>query len=132
MSNVMTQFAERVAERNSGDDERMGFDWVTLVLTVVVPLIQNCLNNRNSLRGFVEGRRPALQVAALRTRCRQECRALPGVGVFQSVSMGNKLAADILAEADLVARDGVFGSGEGDSDVDVYQQAINEVNGVLV
>ena len=131
MSNVLTQFAERVAERNGGDDERMGFDWVTLVLTVVVPLIQNCLNNRNSLKGFVEGRRPPMQVAALRTRCRQECRSLAGVGIFQSLNMGNRLAADILAEADLVARDGVFGSDGNSDGVDIYQQVVNEVNSVL-
>jgi hypothetical protein len=125
--NVLESFAQRVAARS--DDGRYGFDWVTIVLTIIVPLIQNCLNNRNSLASFVEGRRGPLQLAALRTRCRQECRRLPGVGFFQAVPLGDKLMGDILAEADLIKREGglVGGADEGD----IYQTAINEVNGVL-
>jgi hypothetical protein len=131
MSNVLENFAQKVSARQNVnlDGGKVGFDWITIVLTIVVPLIQNCLNNRNSLAAFVEGRRGPLQLAALRTRCRQECRRLSGVGFFQAVPLGDKLMSDILAEADLLKREGGLVGGEEEGDI--YQKAIDEVNGVL-
>jgi hypothetical protein len=120
---MLEQFLQRAMNRLSGG--RMGFDWVTIIMPIVMNLIQSCLENRNKLAGFVEGRRAPLQVASLRANCRRAARAA-GVGLVRSLSVGDEIAAAILAECDSVARDGLMGS----DGTDPYQAVLDEINAV--
>jgi hypothetical protein len=119
---MLEQFLQRAMNRVGGG--RMGFDWVTIIMPIVMSLIQSCLENRNKLAGFVEGRRTPLQLASLRANCRRAARSA-GVGPLRSIAVGDELAAAILAECDSTARNDLM-AGEGD----VYQSVLDEINSV--
>ena len=119
---MLEQFLQRAGGRMRGN---YGFDWISVVLPIVVSLIQGCFN-KPSLQSFVEGRRGALQVAGLKARCRQAARQA-GVGPFRALAAGDAMCDAILAECDAVARGEMAGSDSGD----IYQAVIDEVNGVM-
>jgi hypothetical protein len=121
---MLEQFLQRSMNRLSSNG-RMGFDWVSIIMPIVIGLIQSCLENRNKLAGFVEGRRTMMQVASLKMNCRRAARSA-GVGPFRAIGVGDEIAAAILAECDSTARDGLMGSDGSDP----YQAVLDEINSV--
>jgi hypothetical protein len=121
---MLEQFIEHAIQR-TGSRTRMGFDWVTIIMPIVMSLIQSCLENRSKLAGFVEGRRGMLQIASLKMNCRRAARQA-GVGPFRAIAVGDEIAAAILAECDAVSRDGLM-VNDG---TDIYQAVLDEINAV--
>jgi len=122
--NVTEGFVTRAVARLKGD--KMGFDWVSILMPIVMSLIQSCLENRNKLAGFVEGRRTPMQLASLRMNCRRAARSA-GVGPFRAIGVGDELAACLIAECDATARgDAMLGNGAAD----IYQTVLDEINAV--
>ena len=102
--------------------KRIGFDWTTLLTTLlpmVVQLIQECFNKAADLQAFAGGRRGPLQMARLRSACRQVVQEQGVRGVFRVSSAASDLQAAILAELDETASKAA-GSGS------VYDEAIEE------
>ena len=119
---MLPDFLQRAGGRMRGT---YGFDFVSVILPIVMALIQSCMN-KQALQSFVEGQRTPMQTAALRARCRQAARQA-GVGPFRAFRAGDEAAEAILAECDQVARGGLMGS----DGTDVYQAVIDEVNGAM-
>ena len=120
---MLEQFLQKAGGRMRGT---YGFDFVSVILPIVMALIQGCLENRSKLAAFCEGQRTQMQMAALRARCRQAARQA-GVGPFRAIGVGDAAADAICAECDAVARGGLMGSDGADP----YQAVIDEVNGVM-
>ena len=101
--------------------KRAGFDFVTLIpvlLPVVVQLIQGCFNKPADLQAFTEGRRGPLQMARLRSACRQVIQEQGIRGVWRVSAAASDLHAAVIAELDEQA---AKAAGPG-----VYEEAIEE------
>lgn len=102
--------------------KRAGFDWTTLITTllpVVMQLIQSCFNKASDLQAFAEGRRGPLQLARLRSACKQVVQEQGVRGVFRVAAAASDLQEAILAE---------LGETAAKASGTVYQDAIDEAN----
>ena len=101
--------------------KRAGFDFVTLIpvlLPVVIQLIQSCFNKPADLQAFAQGRRGPLQMARLRSACRQVVQEQGIRGVWRVSAAASDLQAAVVAELDEQA---AKAAGPG-----VYEEAIEE------
>ena len=119
--NVTEGFVTRAVARLKGD--KMGFDWVSILMPIVMSLIQSCLENRNKLAGFVEGRRGLLQLSSLRMNCNQLARS---VGARRPFVTGGEIYSAIIAECDATASGDTMMAGSAD----IYQTVLDEINSV--
>lgn len=105
--------------------KRAGFDWLTLVTTllpVVLELIQSCFNSAADLEAFASGRRTPLQLAGLRLRCRRVVQEQGVRGIFRVAAATDALQTAVLAELDDRA---VTAAGPS-----IWQEAIDEASSV--
>ncbi len=104
-----------------GRMKRAGFDWLTLITTllpVVIELIQSCFKSAADLESFAGGKRSPLQLAGLRLRCRRVVQEQGVRGVFRVAAAAEALQSAVLAELDARAS-----TAAGPT---VWQEAIDE------
>ena len=114
---MLKDFCEGV----QGRMKRFGFDWSTLIVTllpVVIEMISTCFNKSSDLQAFAEGNRRPLQMAGLRNKCRRVVQEQGIRGPFRVSAAASDLQQAILQELDDRA-----GRAAGP---DVYQQAFEE------
>lgn len=105
--------------------KRAGFDWLTLITTllpVVIEIITNCFNKPSDLQSFAEGKRTPLQLAGLRLRCRRVVQEQGIRGVFRVAAATEALQEAVLAELDAKA---ATAAGPG-----IWQEAMDEAASV--
>jgi hypothetical protein len=107
-----------------GRMKRYGFDWTTLIdslLPMLIEALQNCFNKSSDLEAFAAGKRGPLQMAGLRNRCRRIVQEQGVRGVFRVGPAASDLQQAIMAELDDRA---------GKASGDVWQQALDEAASV--
>lgn len=107
-----------------GRMKRAGFDWLTLITTllpVVIEMIQACFNKASDLESFAAGKRSPLQLAGLRLRCRRVVQEQGVRGVFRVAAAADALRDAVLEELDARASSAAGG---------IWQQAIDEASSV--
>lgn len=118
---MLNQFCECVQVRM----KRAGFDWTTLIVTllpVVIEMISNCFQTASNLEAFVAGERGPLQLAGLRNKCRRVVQEQGVRGVFRVAAATRELQQAVLDELDEQA--------DKASGLDFYQQALDEAASV--
>lgn len=118
--NVLGDFAGAVGSRM----KKAGFDWSTLIetlLPVLIEMITNCFGSGEELQNFAAGKRRPLQMAGLRNKCRRVVQEQGVRGVFRVAAAAGALQDAILAELDERAK---LATG------DVWQAAIDEAASV--
>ena len=108
-----------------GRMKRQGFDWLTLITTllpVVIEMISNCFNKADDLADFASGKRSPLQLAGLRMRCRRVVQEQGVRGVFRVAAATRALQEAVLEELDARASSA---AGPG-----LWQEAIDEASSV--
>ena len=107
-----------------GRMKRFGFDWSTLIdslLPMLIEALQNCFNKSSDLESFASGKRGPLQMAGLRNRCRRIVQEQGVRGVFRVGPAASDLQQAILAELDDRA---------GKASGDIWQAALDEAASV--
>ena len=118
---MLNQFCEGVQSRM----KKAGFDWTTLISTllpVVIEMLTNCFNSAADLEKFAGGKRGPLQMAGLRNKCRRVVQEQGVRGIFRISAAASDLQAAIIQELDDHAAK-VSGP-------DIYQQALDEAASV--
>ena len=118
---MLKDFCEGV----QGRMKRFGFDWTTLIATllpVVIEMIQSCFNKASDLEAFAGGKRGPLQLAGLRNKCRRVVQEQGVRGIWRVNAATSDLQQAILQELDDRAS---RAAGPG-----VYEQAFDEAMSV--
>lgn len=95
--NLLSDFCGSVQARM----QRFGFDWSTLLVTllpVVIEMISNCFNKSSDLAAFASGQRSPLQLAGLRRKCKEVVKEQGVRGIFRVSAAASDLQDAILAE----------------------------------
>lgn len=118
---MLRQFCENVQNRMKS----LGFDWTTLISTllpVVIEMLKNCFNKASDLEAFAMGDRSSMQLAGLRIKCRRVVQEQGVRGVFRVYVAARDLQEAVLKEIDEQAAKA--------AGPDIYQLALDEAASV--
>ena len=114
---ILHDFAGAVEDRVKRDG------WMEIVIPLLIPLftqlIEQCMNNRDALASYAEGRRGWMQQSRLRMACRS---TVSEAGIRGPMRVGRATTALVEAIHAELTETAAKASGDGD----IFQMAIDE------